>query len=78
MSIEQQAAITLKRDDAMQVFELLIALDHHRVDLKHAMERAWDSQDYTQVRAHLFSAQDTLSDACQLFLQKEPADSLDQ
>lgn len=69
MSIEQQSATPLKRDDAMELFELLIALDHHRVDLKHAMEKAWDLGDYKQVQVHLLSAQDTLNKACQLFTQ---------
>lgn len=78
MSIEKQPAIALKRDDAMQLFELLIALDHHRVDLKHAMKKAWKSEDYTHVREHFLATQDTLSDACQLLLQDVSADSLNQ
>lgn len=78
MSTEQQLATSLNRDDAMQIFELLIALDHHRVDLKHAMDKAFESGDYTQVCEHLFAAQDTLSDACQVFLPDESADSLNQ
>ncbi len=78
MSIKPQLTTALKRDDAMQLFELLIALDHHRVDLKHAMEKAWDSQDYSQVQMHLFSAKDTLSKACQFFPQQALSHSSDQ
>lgn len=78
MSTKQQPAAPMNKDTSRQLFELLIALDHHQIDLKHAMEKAWESEDYTQVREHLFATQDTLSDACQLLLQDKSEDSLNQ
>ena len=78
MSIEKQPIITLNRDDVMQVFELLIALDHHRVDLKHAMEKASISQDFSQVQTYLLAAKATLSKACQVFPQPKSPHSSDQ
>lgn len=67
MSIEQQPTIALKRDQAWELFELLIALDHNLIDLKFAMDKAWDSEDYSQVHAQLLSAHGTLRKACQIF-----------
>jgi hypothetical protein len=78
MSIEQQPAKALKRDQARELFELLIALDHNLIDLKFAMEKAWSSEDYIQVHAHLFSAQGTLNRACQLFAPEKTTHSCDQ
>lgn len=66
MSIKQQPSKALNKEQAMELFELLIALDHHRVDIKHAMEKAWNSEDYSQVHAYLLSAKETLDKACNL------------
>lgn len=73
MTIERKNTETLSRAQISDLFDLLVRLDHHRVDLKHAMEKAWDSKDYRDVHDHLRQAQATLGMACGLFDSDKPA-----
>lgn len=73
MSIEQQPTNPLKRDQVWELFELLIALDHNLIDLKFAMEKAWEAGEHALLQVHLLSAQGTINKACQL-LNPESAD----
>lgn len=69
MSIETQSNHAQQRDRAMALFDQVLVLNHNLIEVNHAIDKAWATDDYTLVQATLATAQQTLSVAQEITAQ---------
>lgn len=66
MSVNAQSATTYAafKDQLDDLFDVAVALDHRLIDLRFALEKAAESEDFTIVHGHLLAAQAIVNKAC--------------
>jgi len=55
---------THQAEAATNIDDLLLALDHQLIDLRHAIENRFDEETLTKLHAALFAAQATINATC--------------